>query len=130
MRLTDQQLNGLMNNDTATVQICYHDIGMEHKCPKPGSGEVPVFVIRIVGHFLDGIDACKDDLMSDEIVSDHKLFSIDLPFHPQTLAGMTSKLSEAVIQALACEMLTGSTIQRKDLSEFLKWLGIRPDDGD
>jgi len=44
MRMTDEQINGLMENETATVAMCYHGIGLQQACPKPGSGEAPIEV--------------------------------------------------------------------------------------
>lgn len=132
MEMTSEQLDHLMHDKYATVEVCYHGIGMSHECPERGSGDVPVFVIRIVGHLLNGLEEC--DPASDEIVSDHKLFSVDIPFHPEILASMTSRLSEVVIQAIGCESLSRSDqgitpdmfptvkMSPKDVAWYLDWI--------
>lgn len=105
MRMTDEQLNQLADAESAHITMCYHGVRLIHDCPEMDSGETPIFVVRIVGHILSGLED-EHDSYSDDVVADHKVFSIDLPMRPDTLSRLTDKMTQYAAQGMACDMLS------------------------
>jgi len=108
MRMTDEQLNRLADADEPMARMCFHGMRIIHDCPENNhEQERPVFILRFVGHLLSDHDPFMDAASEDE-VPERNIFSIDLPFHPPTLADVASTMSEAAAQAFICDMFTGA----------------------
>lgn len=122
MRMTSEQLDELAAADSAHVTMCYHGVQLIHECPEMNSGETPIFVVRIVGHILSGLEEDHDSY-TDDVVKDHKIFSIDIPLHPDTMSRFTERMAEFAAQGMACDMLSQeSPPDSKKFSDIMRFI--------
>lgn len=127
MFMDPNRIQELSRADDATVTLCYHGITMIHNCDAPGSGKIPVFALRYVGHLVNG-DFNPEDLRTEEKAPEHREFTIDIPMSPELLREMATELTNLSAQADACELLQSPPMNPDEWPEFLRALFADKDD--
>lgn len=123
MRMTDRQINMLADAETPTATVCYHGVRLIHECPERGTDEMPLFVLRFIGHLLSDHEAIQPEV--GDVVPDSSLFTVDFPMHVPTIGSLMAKLGQFATQAFACDM--ASDISQEMPPEILDMLNGKID---